>query len=107
MWFHFYFRLGECCEDCGHCGQIKFTACTQFTEVSDQPSLLTFFPFYCCPSRQPALLYIVPAVIGFLAAHCIWNGEVKQVCFISYVHLPCSHINVSPYFLCIWFDFKH
>lgn len=29
---------------------------------------------------QPALLYIVPAVIGFLAAHCIWNGEVKQVC---------------------------
>ncbi|PNX80772.1 signal peptide peptidase-like protein, partial [Trifolium pratense] len=32
---------------------------------------------------QPALLYIVPAVIGFLAAHCIWNGDVKQVCFTS------------------------
>ena len=29
---------------------------------------------------QPALLYIVPAVIGFLATHCIWNGEVKPVC---------------------------
>lgn len=28
---------------------------------------------------QPALLYIVPAVVGFLAAHCIWNGDVKQV----------------------------
>ncbi|GJR09124.1 signal peptide peptidase [Tanacetum coccineum] len=27
----------------------------------------------------PALLYIVPAVIGFLAAHCIWNGEVKPL----------------------------
>ncbi|KAK8288595.1 hypothetical protein V6Z12_D07G135700 [Gossypium hirsutum] len=27
-------------------------------------------------AAQPALLYIVPAVIGFLAAHCIWNGEV-------------------------------
>lgn len=32
---------------------------------------------------QPALLYIVPCVIGFLAAHCIWNGDVKQVCFTS------------------------
>lgn len=30
---------------------------------------------------QPALLYIVPAVIGFLAVHCIWNGDVKPVCF--------------------------
>nr|DAD42730.1 TPA_asm: hypothetical protein HUJ06_000960 [Nelumbo nucifera] len=29
---------------------------------------------------QPALLYIVPAVIGFVAIHCIWNGEVKPVC---------------------------
>lgn len=33
-----------------------------------------FLPF------QPALLYIVPAVIGFLAAHVIWNGEVQPVC---------------------------
>jgi len=31
---------------------------------------------------QPALLYIVPAVIGFLAAHVIWNGDVKPVCTI-------------------------
>lgn len=30
-------------------------------------------------AAQPALLYIVPAVIGFLAVHCIWNGEVKQL----------------------------
>lgn len=30
-------------------------------------------------AAQPALLYIVPAVIGFLAAHCIWNGDVKQL----------------------------
>ncbi|KAI3807909.1 hypothetical protein L1987_23846 [Smallanthus sonchifolius] len=30
-------------------------------------------------AAQPALLYIVPAVIGFLAAHCIWNGEVKPL----------------------------
>ncbi|POO03924.1 Peptidase A22B, signal peptide peptidase [Trema orientale] len=30
-------------------------------------------------AAQPALLYIVPAVIGFLAAHVIWNGEVKQL----------------------------
>nr|XP_034923395.1 signal peptide peptidase-like isoform X1 [Populus alba] len=28
---------------------------------------------------QPALLYIVPAVIGFLAAHVLWNGEVKPL----------------------------
>ncbi|RDX79515.1 Signal peptide peptidase [Mucuna pruriens] len=30
-------------------------------------------------AAQPALLYIVPCVIGFLAAHCIWNGDVKQL----------------------------
>ncbi|XLT00966.1 hypothetical protein HN51_050317 [Arachis hypogaea] len=28
---------------------------------------------------MPALLYIVPAVIGSLAVHCIWNADVKQV----------------------------
>ncbi|OMO77220.1 Peptidase A22B, signal peptide peptidase [Corchorus capsularis] len=30
-------------------------------------------------AAQPALLYIVPSVIGFLATHCIWNGEVKPL----------------------------
>lgn len=30
-------------------------------------------------AAQPALLYIVPGVIGFLAVHCIWNGEVKPL----------------------------
>ncbi|WJX16916.1 hypothetical protein P8452_06894 [Trifolium repens] len=30
-------------------------------------------------AAQPALFYIVPAVIGFLAAHCIWNRDVKQL----------------------------
>ncbi|CAM8967218.1 unnamed protein product [Rhodiola kirilowii] len=30
-------------------------------------------------AAQPALLYIVPCVIGFLATHCIWNGEVKEL----------------------------
>lgn len=30
-------------------------------------------------AAQPALLYIVPAVIGFLAVHCIWNGEIKPL----------------------------
>ncbi|XP_062024456.1 signal peptide peptidase [Rosa rugosa] len=30
-------------------------------------------------AAQPALLYIVPAVIGFLATHCIWNGDVKPL----------------------------
>ncbi|XP_076940949.1 signal peptide peptidase-like [Bidens hawaiensis] len=30
-------------------------------------------------AAQPALLYIVPGVIGFLGAHCIWNGEVKPL----------------------------
>jgi hypothetical protein len=37
---------------------------------------------------QPALLYIVPCVIGFLAVHCAWNGEIKQVCFLV-LHLYC------------------
>ncbi|KAH9533232.1 hypothetical protein CY35_18G041100 [Sphagnum magellanicum] len=30
-------------------------------------------------TAQPALLYIVPCVIGFLAVHCAWNGEIKQL----------------------------
>jgi minor histocompatibility antigen H13 len=30
---------------------------------------------------QPALLYIVPGVIGSVAVHCLWSGEVKQVRF--------------------------
>lgn len=30
---------------------------------------------------QPALLYLVPGVIGFVAVHCLWYGEVKQVRF--------------------------
>ncbi|PKU59462.1 signal peptide peptidase 1 [Dendrobium catenatum] len=28
-------------------------------------------------AAQPALLYIVPAVIGSVAIHCLWNREVK------------------------------
>lgn len=31
-------------------------------------------------AAQPALLYIVPAVIGFLAVHVTWNGDIKPVC---------------------------
>ncbi|KAG9445888.1 hypothetical protein H6P81_012016 [Aristolochia fimbriata] len=30
-------------------------------------------------AAQPALLYIVPAVLGSIALHCIWNGEVKPL----------------------------
>ncbi|KAJ6846680.1 signal peptide peptidase 2-like [Iris pallida] len=30
-------------------------------------------------AAQPALLYIVPGVIGCVAVHCLWNGEVKQL----------------------------
>ncbi|XP_026402345.1 signal peptide peptidase-like isoform X2 [Papaver somniferum] len=33
----------------------------------------------CCQAAQPALLYIVPAVIGSLAVHCLWNGEVEEL----------------------------
>lgn len=40
-------------------------------------NLLPILPAVHC--LQPALLYIVPTVIGFLAAHCIWNGDVKPV----------------------------
>ncbi|GLU18888.1 hypothetical protein SLE2022_351650 [Rubroshorea leprosula] len=41
--------------------------------------VLTIIVMNWFQAAQPALLYIVPAVIGFLAAHCIWNGEVKQL----------------------------
>ncbi|XP_048535159.1 signal peptide peptidase 1-like [Triticum urartu] len=30
-------------------------------------------------AAQPALLYIVPGVIGFVAVHCLWNAEVKPL----------------------------
>ncbi|KAG1366847.1 signal peptide peptidase 1 [Cocos nucifera] len=30
-------------------------------------------------AAQPALLYIVPGVIGSVAVHCLWNGEVKPL----------------------------
>nr|BCX99713.1 signal peptide peptidase 2 [Zostera marina] len=30
-------------------------------------------------AAQPALLYIVPGVIGFMGVHCLWNGEVKPL----------------------------
>ncbi|PKA59882.1 Signal peptide peptidase 2 [Apostasia shenzhenica] len=30
-------------------------------------------------AAQPALLYIVPGVVGSVAAHCTWNGEIKPL----------------------------
>lgn len=30
-------------------------------------------------AAQPALLYIVPSVVGFVGIHCWWNGEVKPL----------------------------
>ncbi|XP_073105511.1 signal peptide peptidase 1 isoform X2 [Elaeis guineensis] len=32
-------------------------------------------------AAQPALLYIVPGVIGSVAVHCLWKGEVKPARF--------------------------
>jgi len=44
--------------------------------------ILTIVVMNWFQAAQPALLYIVPAVIGFLASHCIWNGDIKPVCFL-------------------------
>ncbi|KAF8403633.1 hypothetical protein HHK36_011737 [Tetracentron sinense] len=41
--------------------------------------VLTIIMMNWFQAAQPALLYIVPAVIGSLAVHCIWNGEVKPL----------------------------
>ncbi|GFQ07194.1 signal peptide peptidase [Phtheirospermum japonicum] len=41
--------------------------------------VLTIIVMNWFQAAQPALLYIVPAVIGFLAAHCMWNGDVKSL----------------------------
>ncbi|KAK4492345.1 hypothetical protein RD792_003149 [Penstemon davidsonii] len=41
--------------------------------------VLTIIVMNWFQAAQPALLYIVPAVTGFLAAHCLWNGEVKPL----------------------------
>ncbi|KAG7578919.1 Reverse transcriptase domain [Arabidopsis thaliana x Arabidopsis arenosa] len=49
--------------------------------------ILTIVVMNWCQAAQPALLYILPAVIGFLASHCIWNGDIKPNCsdnLISY-----------------------
>ncbi|KAG0465866.1 hypothetical protein HPP92_020030 [Vanilla planifolia] len=41
--------------------------------------ILTIIVMNWFQAAQPALLYIVPGVIGFLAVHCLWNGEVKPL----------------------------
>lgn len=41
--------------------------------------VLTIIVMNWFQAAQPALLYIVPAVIGFLAAHVIWNGDIKPL----------------------------
>ncbi|KAL5994642.1 hypothetical protein ACLOJK_024695 [Asimina triloba] len=41
--------------------------------------ILTIVVMNWFQAAQPALLYIVPAVIGFVAVHCFWNGEVKPL----------------------------
>ncbi|KAE8663792.1 Signal peptide peptidase 1 [Hibiscus syriacus] len=41
--------------------------------------LITIVVMNWFQAAQPALLYIVPSVIGFLAVHSIWNGEVKPL----------------------------
>ncbi|KZV51702.1 signal peptide peptidase [Dorcoceras hygrometricum] len=41
--------------------------------------ILTIVVMNWFQAAQPALLYIVPAVIGFLAVHCLWNGEAKSL----------------------------
>ncbi|KAG6489872.1 hypothetical protein ZIOFF_051153 [Zingiber officinale] len=40
--------------------------------------VLTIIVMNWFQAAQPALLYIVPGVIGFLAAHCLWNGEISK-----------------------------
>ncbi|XP_072988518.1 signal peptide peptidase 1 [Typha latifolia] len=41
--------------------------------------VLTIIVMNWFQAAQPALLYIVPGVIGFVAVHCLWNGEVKPL----------------------------
>ncbi|CAN0878111.1 Signal peptide peptidase [Linum grandiflorum] len=41
--------------------------------------VLTIIVMNWFKAAQPALLYIVPSVIGFLAAHILWNGDVKPL----------------------------
>lgn len=41
--------------------------------------VLTIIVMNWFQAAQPALLYIVPAVIGFLAAHVLLNGEIKPL----------------------------
>ncbi|OAY68300.1 signal peptide peptidase 1 [Ananas comosus] len=41
--------------------------------------ILTIIVMNWFQAAQPALLYIVPGVVGFVAVHCLWNGEVKPL----------------------------
>uniref|UniRef100_A0A1D1YN77 Minor histocompatibility antigen H13 n=1 Tax=Anthurium amnicola TaxID=1678845 RepID=A0A1D1YN77_9ARAE len=41
--------------------------------------VLTIIVMNWFQAAQPALLYIVPGVVGFVAIHCLWNGEVKPL----------------------------
>ncbi|KAJ7295215.1 hypothetical protein O6H91_07G028000 [Diphasiastrum complanatum] len=41
--------------------------------------LMTLFVMNWFHAAQPALLYIVPGVVGFLGVHCLINGELKPL----------------------------
>jgi hypothetical protein len=43
---------------------------------------------------QPALLYIVSGLIGFVTFHCLWNREVKQVRLINLCHIIVCTIDI-------------
>ncbi|CAH9070597.1 unnamed protein product [Cuscuta europaea] len=54
---------------------------------------LTIFVMNWFQAAQPALLYIVPAVIGFLAVHCLWNGDVKPLLGFDESKSKASEVN--------------
>jgi len=43
--------------------------------------------FFFQGGGQPALQYVASRVIGFVAVHCLWNVEVKQVRSVNLRHI--------------------
>jgi hypothetical protein len=51
--------------------------------------------FFSQGGGQTALQYVASGVIDFVAVHCLWNVEVKQVMSVNLCHVVVSTIDMS------------
>jgi hypothetical protein len=50
--------------------------------------------FFSQGGGQPVLQYVAAGVIDFVAVHCLWNVEVKQVMVVNLRHIVVCTIDM-------------